>query len=112
MVIGDYLGYSSYAQRSYEQASYGQAQRPTPARPAVTLDAEPDPKTPNQYIVQTPSDVIASPVIPSQVIPPPEQATEAASSGSKTHQNTDPVSRAFLAVENYQPTFHRIDISV
>jgi hypothetical protein len=106
MVIGDFLGYSSYGQAS------AYAQRPAPARPAVTLDAEPDPKTPNQYIVQATSDVNASPVIPSQVIPPPERATEAASSGSKTHQNTDPVSRAFLAVENYRPTFHRIDISV
>jgi hypothetical protein len=105
MVIGDYLGYSSYGHGSY-------AQRSTPARPAITLDAEPDPKAPNQYIVKATVDVIASPVIPSQVIPPPERATETASSGSKTHQNTDPVSRAFLAVENYQPTFHRIDISV
>lgn len=96
MVIGDFLGYSSYGQGSVY------TQRPTPARPAVTLDAEPDPKTPNQYAVQTKP----------QVIPPPERPSEAKSSGKKANQNTDPVSRAFLAVENYQPTYHRIDIKV
>ncbi len=96
MVIGDFLGYSSYGQGSVF------AQRSTPARPAVTLDAEPDPKTPNQYAVQTKP----------QVIPPPERPSEAKGSGKKANQNTDPVSRVFLAVENYQPTYHRIDIKV
>lgn len=97
MVIGDFLGYSSYGQGSvYTQKPYA------PARPAVTLDAEPDPKTPHQYTVQ------AKP----QVIPPPERPTEAKSSGKRPNQNNDPVSRAFLAVENYQPTYHRIDIKV
>ncbi len=97
MVIGDFLGYSSYAQGSvYTQRPNAQA------RPAVTLDAEPDPKTPHQYSVQTKP----------QVLPPPERPSEAKSVSKKANQNTDPVSRAFLAVENYQPTYHRIDIKV
>jgi len=96
MVIGDFIGYSSYGQSSVY------AQRQTSVRQAVTLDAEPDPKTPHQYAVQTKP----------QVIPAPERPTEAKSSSRNLHQNDDPVSRAFLAVENYQPTFHRIDIKV
>jgi len=96
MVIGDFLGYSPYGPGSVY------AQRPTPARPAVTLDAEPDPQTPNQYVVQTKP----------QVIPPPERPGEAKSSDKNANHNDDPVSRAFLAVENYQPTYHRIDIKV
>lgn len=98
MVIGDFLGYSSYGQGSvYTQRPNAQA------RPAVTLDAEPDPKTPHQYAVQTKP----------QVIPPPERPSEAKSSGKKANQNNDPVSRAFLAVESYQPkTYHLIDIKV
>jgi hypothetical protein len=98
MVIGDFLGYSTYGQGSVY------TQKPNAhTRPAVTLDAEPDPKTPHQYAVQTKP----------QVIPPPERPSEAKSSAKKANQNSDPVSRAFLAVENYQPTtYHRIDIKV
>lgn len=95
MVIGDFLGYAAqgsvYSQRSQ-----------VPARPAVTLDAELDPKTPHQYSVQTKP----------QVIPPPERATEAKSAAKRANQNSDPVSRAFLAVADYQPTYHRIDVKV
>jgi len=96
MVIGDFLGYSSFGQGSVY------AQRPTPARPAVTLDAQPDPKTPHQYAVQTKP----------QIIPPPERPGEAKAQSKKANQNDDPVSRVFLAVENYQPTYYRIDIKV
>ena len=98
MVIGDYLGYSTL--------SHGAAftQRPQPqVRPAVTLEAEPDPKTPHQYAVN----------IKQQVIPPPEQTSDAKSTAKKPNQNNDPVSRAFLAVADYQPrTYHRIDVKV
>jgi len=58
MVIGDFLAYSSIGQGS------AYAQKPQMvARPAVTLEAEPDPKTPHQYSVNTKP----------QVIPPPER---------------------------------------
>lgn len=97
MVIGDFLGYGAYGRNAvYTQQSKAQA------RPAVTLDAQPDPKAPNQYSVQTKP----------QVIPPPERPSDTKSAGKKANQNTDPVSRAFLAVENYQPRIHRIDIKV
>jgi hypothetical protein len=97
MVIGDFLGYSSMGMGSVY------TQKPNvPVRPAVTLEAEPDPQTPHQY------RVLAQP----QILPPPEPATDAKSSGKKANQNNDPVSRAFLAVENYRPTYHRIDTKV
>lgn len=98
MVIGDFLGYSTLGQG----AAY--AQRPqAQVRPAVTLDAEPDPKTPHQYAVNTKP----------QVIPPPERISEAKYAAKKANQNTDPVSRAFLAVADYQSTtYHRIDVKV
>ena len=96
MVIGDFLGYSSFGQGSVY------AQRQTSARPAVTLDAEPDPKTPHQYAVQ----------IKPQVIPLPERPSEAKALSKKANANTDPVSRAFLAVEDYKPAYHRIDVKV
>lgn len=99
MSIGDFVGYST---SGYTQGSV-YAQKPlAPARPAVTLDAEPDPKTPHQYAVQTKP----------QVIPPPERPSEAKSTVKKPNQNNDPVSRAFLAVANYQPVYHRIDVKV
>ena len=75
---------------------------PAVGRPAITLDAEPDPKTPHQYAVT------AKP----QVIPPPERPSEAKSAAKKPNQNIDPVSRAFLAVAEYEPTYHRIDVRV
>lgn len=97
MILGDFSGYSNVGQGSaYLQKSPGFA------RPAVTLEAEPDPKTPHQYAVNTKP----------QVIPPPERASEAKYTAKKPNQNIDPVSRAFLAVADYQPTFHRIDIRV
>lgn len=99
MVIGDFLGYSTYGQSSvYAQKPQAQV------RPAVTLEAEPDPQVPHQY------SVAAKPL----VIPPPDAPTDAKSSGKKANQNTDPVSRVFLAVANYElkPTYHRIDIEV
>jgi hypothetical protein len=99
MGIGDFVSYSTsgFAQGSvYTQKPLAQQ------RAAVTLDAEPDPKTPYQYAVQTKP----------QVIPPPERASEAKSTVKKPNQNNDPVSRAFLAVADYQPVHHRIDIRV
>src|SRR3954467_9620560 len=98
MVIGDYLGYSTLA----PGAAY--TQRPQPqVRPGVTLEAEADPKTPHQYAVN----------LKPQVIPPPEQASEAKSAAKRPNQNSDPVSQAFLAVADYQPrTYHRIDVKV
>lgn len=97
MVIGDFVSYSNYAQGSvYTQKPLVQP------RPAVTLDAERDPKMPHQYAVQ------AKP----QVIPPPERPSEAKSTVKKPDQNNDPVSRAFLAVADYRPVYHRIDIKV
>ena len=97
MAISDFTGYSSVVQG----AAYWQK----PAnitRPAVTLEAEPDPKTPHQYAVN------AKP----QVVPPPEKPSEPKSLIKKPNQNTDPVSQAFLAVADYTPTYHRIDIRV
>lgn len=99
MGISDFVGYSTsgYAQGSvYAQKPLAQP------RPAVTLDAEPDPKAPHQYAVQTKP----------QVIPPPERPSEAKSPVKKPNQNNDPVSRAFLAVADYQPVRHRIDVRV
>jgi len=97
MVIGDFLGYSTYGHGAvYTQKPQSQV------RPAVTLEAERDPQTPHQYSVTTKP----------QVIPPPEAATDVKSSGKKANQNNDPASRAFLAVANYRPTYHRIDIEV
>ncbi|RZA09856.1 MAG: hypothetical protein EOO68_00345 [Moraxellaceae bacterium] len=97
MVIGDFLGYSTYGQGSVY------TQKPaTQVRPAVTLEAERDPQTPHQYRVLTKP----------QVIPPPEATTDAKSASKKSNQNSDPVSRAFLAVADYSPTYHRIDVKV
>ena len=97
MVIGDFLGYSGYGQSTIYPP------QPAPqVRPAVTLEAERDPHTPHQY------RVAAQP----QVLPPVDAATELKSNDNKTRQNNDPVSRAFLAVANYRPTRHSIDIRV
>jgi len=96
MIIGDFTGYSSVGQG----AAYGQPPKIT--RPAITLEAEPDPKTPHQYAVNTRP----------QVIPPPERPSDAKNAAKKPNQNTDPVSRAFLAVADYAPTLHRIDVRV
>ena len=96
MVIGEYTGYSSMGQGPANWQS------PKIARPAITMDAEPDPKTPHQYAVNNKP----------QVIPPPERPSEAKGATKKPNQNTDPVSRAFLAIADYEPTYHRIDIRV
>ena len=97
MVIGDFLGHSSVGQAS------AYVQRPQMvARPAVTLEAEPDPKTPHQYSVNTKP----------HVIPPPERPADAKNASKKSNHNTDPVSLAFLAVADYQPVRHSIDIRV
>jgi hypothetical protein len=98
MVIGDYLGYTTLG----HGAAYTQ-RPPAQARPAVTLEAELDPKTPHQYTVKTKP----------QVIPPPERADDAKSAGNKPNQNTDPVSKIFLAIADYQPAvYHHIDVTV
>jgi len=97
MAISDFTGYSSVVQG----AAYWQKSANI-TRPAVTLEAEPDPKTPHQYAVN------AKP----QVVPPPEKPSEPKSLIKKPNQNTDPVSQAFLAVADYTPTYHRIDIRV
>lgn len=108
MVIGDYSGYSGYRQgvSPHPQSVYSLSVHPQRAasqvRPAVTLEAERDPHLPHQY------RVAAKP----QVIPPAEATSDAKSSNKKFPQNDDPVSRAFLAVANYRPREHSIDIHV
>ncbi|RYY76798.1 MAG: hypothetical protein EOO52_04685 [Gammaproteobacteria bacterium] len=97
MAISDFTGYSSVLQGN----AYWQ--KPVSiTRPAVTLDAEPDPKTPHRYAVNTKP----------QVIPTPEKPSELKNLLKRPNQNTDPVSRAFLAVADYAPIYHRIDIRV
>jgi hypothetical protein len=97
MVIGDFVGYSTFGQGAVV------AQKPhVQVRPAVTLEAERDPQTPHQYRV----------LVKQPLLPPLEAATDAKSSGKKANQNNDPVSRAFLAVASYRPTYHRIDVEV
>ncbi len=98
MVTGDYSGISTLGMG----AVYSQRLQPQ-SRP-VTLEAERDPQTPHQYRVATKQ----------QIIPSPEAPTEVKSSGKRSSQSNDPVSRAFLAVANYssQPTYHRIDVIV
>jgi len=100
MVIGNLTGYAS--------SGYGSNNilRPQPnqesQRQPVTLDAQLDPKTPNEYsVAQSPS-----------VIPPPERTSEGKSPDKRNSQNTDPASRTFLAIANYQPRPNRIDVSV
>lgn len=102
MVIGNLTGYVS--------SGYGSGNTPRPQanqdsqgpRQPVTLDAQLDPKTPNEYSVAQPPSVI----------PPPERASEGKSADKRNSQNADPASRTFLAIANYQPRANRIDISV
>lgn len=89
MVIGDVSAYASLGFggiRSYPNASN--------ERNNVTLDANIDPKKPNEYSVQ-----VAAPIIP-----PVEKTSDSKNSGKKAPENTDPVSRAFNAVANYRST--------
>lgn len=74
----------------------------TTERTTLTLDAKLDPKVPHQYAV----------AIERELIPPPEPTSNAKSSERKHPQNNDPVSRIFLSIANYEPTYHRIDIKV
>lgn len=97
MVIGDFIGYSAYGPgTAYSQRPQAQT------RPAITLEAERDPQSPHQY------SVAAAP----QVIPPIEASTDAKSVGRKAPRNNDPVSRAFHAVADYQPSRPLIDVRV
>lgn len=85
MVIGDVSAYASLGFggiRSYPNANA--------ERNSVTLEANIDPKSPNQYTVAP------------AVIPPVEKPSDSKSSGKKAPENTDPVSRAFNAVANYR----------
>lgn len=95
MVIGDFLGHSSLGLGSpLLRNSYSQE------RNAVTLEAKLDPKKPNEYSVQTSVPVIR----------PPEKTSDTKSAGSRAPQNTDPVSRVFNAIADYElRQVHRID---
>lgn len=97
MVIGDFLGYSSLGLGSPFARNHVNNERN-----AVTLDAKLDPKKPNEYTVQTPPPVIA----------PPEKTSDVKSAAKRAPQNTDPASRAFNAVADYETPTHRIDIRV
>lgn len=97
MVIGDFLGYSSLGFGSPLTRNHFNNERN-----AVTLDAKLDPKKPNEYTVQTPAPVIT----------PPEKSSDVKNAGKRLPQNTDPVSRAFNAVADYETQVHRIDIRV
>jgi hypothetical protein len=97
MVIGDFLGYSSLGLGSPLTRNHNNSERS-----AVTLDARLDPKKPNEYAVQSPSPVIA----------PPEKSSDVKNAGKRATQNTDPASRAFNAVADYEAPKHRIDIRV
>ncbi|MEN0037788.1 MAG: hypothetical protein AAGC78_12015 [Cellvibrio sp.] len=98
MVIGDSLGYTALGfgggsvPRNHLQAE----------RNSVVLEAKLDPKKPNEYSVQTSAPVIA----------PPEKTSESKNTGRQFPQNTDPASRAFNAIANYEPRAHKIDIHV
>lgn len=97
MVIGDFLGYSSLGLGSPLLRNTNHE------RNAVTLEAKLDPKKPNEYSVQAPAPVI----------PPPEKISDAKSAGKRAPQNTDPVSRVFNAVADYElRQVHRIDIYI
>jgi len=97
MVIGNFLGYSSLGLGSPLTRNHFNNERN-----AVTLDAKLDPKKPNEYVVQTPAPVIT----------PPEKSSDVKNAAKRTPQNTDPVSRAFNAVADYETPPHRIDIRV
>ncbi len=95
MVIGDFLGYSSLGLGSPLLRN-----NHNPERNAVTLEAKLDPKKPNEYSVH----------VPTPVIPPPEKTSDAKNTAKRAPQNTDPVSRAFNAVADYElRQVHRID---
>lgn len=102
MVIGNLTGYTSSGYGSGNTLRPQTNQELQVQRQPVTLDAQLDPKTPNEYSVSS---------LPS-VIPPPERTSDTKSPEKRTSQNSDPASRAFLAVANYQPRTNRIDVSV
>ena len=97
MVNGELPGYAAWGQNSAPVQKLKTTERTT-----LTLDAKLDPKVPHQYSV----------AIGREVIPPPERASDAKSSERKHPQNNDPVSRVFLSIAYYTPTYHRIDIEV
>ncbi len=97
MVIGDFLGYSSLGLGSALTRNNFH-----PERNAVTLDAKLDPKKPNEYAVQTPPPVL----------PPPEKTSDVKNAGKRAPQNSDPVSRAFNTVADYETRVHRIDVHI
>ncbi len=102
MVIGNLTGYVSSGYGSSNSLRPQANQEAQRQRQPVTLDAQLDPKTPNEYsVTQSPA-----------VIPPPERTSDSKSPDKRTSQNTDPASRAFLSVANYQPRTNKIDISV
>lgn len=97
MVISDSLGYSSLGFSAAPARNNFHAERN-----AVVLEAKLDPKKPNEYSVQTLDTAFV----------PPEKASETKGSGKRAPQNTDPVSRAFNTVAEYEARMHRIDIHV
>lgn len=97
MVIGDFLGYSSLGLGSPLTRNQFNSERN-----AVTLEARLDPKKPNEYAVHTSPPVIT----------PPEKTSDVKNAGKRAPQNTDPASRAFNAVADYETRVHRIDIHI
>lgn len=97
MVIGDFYGYPSLGLG----ANFSRIQ-PKPERSQVILEAQLDPKKPNEYAVR-----LASPSIT-----PPEKTAEVRDAGKRFPKNDAPVSRIFNAIEDYQPRPQRIDIYV
>lgn len=94
MVIGNLLGYSSVG------SAYT---RTAPLREAITLEAKLNPQSPNEYSVQLPAEIFKL---------KDERADAEYSASAKPYQNRDPASRAFLAVADFKPAQHNIDIFV
>jgi hypothetical protein len=97
MFIGNSLGYSSLGLGGALARTNSQSERNT-----VTLEAKLDPKKPNEYSVQTPTPSIVA----------PEQVSDNKNAAKRAPQNTDPVSRAFNAVADYESFTHRVDVRV
>lgn len=97
MVIGDVSAYASLGFGGVRAYPNNQAERNN-----VTLDANVDPKKPNEYAVQ----------VSQPIIPPVEKTSDSKNSGKKAPENTDPVSRAFNAVASYRSVRPLIDVYV
>jgi hypothetical protein len=104
MVIGNLTGFapSGYGSGLRSLRETNQEREPVNQRQPVTLDAQLDPKTSNEYSVAATHPTL----------PPPERVSDDKSLDRRTRQNSDPASRAFLSVANYSSTTHKIDVRV